>query len=335
MLKNVGLGNDHQAADDAWRAPILTRSPMMEAMLAQAKLVAATDASVFIQGESGVGKELLAKAVHLASPRLHKPFVAINCGAIPENLLESELFGHAKGAFTGAVKAHVGLFQSAEGGTLFLDEIGDMPINLQVKVLRALQERVIRAVGSTQDMRINVRLISATHRNITAEMAEGRFREDLYYRINVVTLQIPQLAERPEDIGLLAHHFLQIYTQKHQKSLTSFAPDALETLSSAAWPGNVRQLQNVIEQTVVLATTPIITNALVQKALHAQAHTLISFDAARQQFEYGYLVKLLKLTQGNVANAAKLAQRNRTEFYKLLERHHLQATDFKAENLDS
>lgn len=334
-LKNVGLGNDHQAADDAWRAAILTRSPMMEAMLAQAKLVAATDASVFIQGESGVGKELLAKAVHLASPRLHKPFVAINCGAIPENLLESELFGHAKGAFTGAVKAHVGLFQSAEGGTLFLDEIGDMPINLQVKVLRALQERVIRAVGSTQDMRINVRLISATHRNITAEMAEGRFREDLYYRINVVTLQIPQLAERPEDIGLLAHHFLQIYTQKHQKSLTSFAPDALETLSSAAWPGNVRQLQNVIEQTVVLATTPIITNALVQKALHAQAHTLISFDAARQQFEYGYLVKLLKLTQGNVANAAKLAQRNRTEFYKLLERHHLQATDFKAENLDS
>ena len=334
-LKNVGLGNDHQAADDAWRAAILTRSPMMEAMLAQAKLVAATDASVFIQGESGVGKELLAKAVHLASPRLHKPFVAINCGAIPENLLESELFGHAKGAFTGAIKAHVGLFQSAEGGTLFLDEIGDMPINLQVKVLRALQERVIRAVGSTQDMRINVRLISATHRNITAEMAEGRFREDLYYRINVVTLQIPQLAERPEDIGLLAHHFLQIYTQKHQKSLTSFAPDALETLSSAAWPGNVRQLQNVIEQTVVLATTPIITNALVQKALHAQAHTLISFDAARQQFEYGYLVKLLKLTQGNVANAAKLAQRNRTEFYKLLERHHLQATDFKAENLDS
>ena len=334
-LKNVGLGNDHQAADDAWRAAILTRSPMMEAMLAQAKLVAATDASVFIQGESGVGKELLAKAVHLASPRLHKPFVAINCGAIPENLLESELFGHAKGAFTGAVKAHVGLFQSAEGGTLFLDEIGDMPINLQVKVLRALQERVIRAVGSTQDMRINVRLISATHRNITAEMAEGRFREDLYYRINVVTLQIPQLSERPEDIGLLAHHFLQIYTQKHQKSLTSFAPDALETLSSAAWPGNVRQLQNVIEQTVVLATTPIITNALVQKALHAQAHTLISFDAARQQFEYGYLVKLLKLTQGNVANAAKLAQRNRTEFYKLLERHHLQATDFKAENLDS
>ena len=245
------------------------------------------------------------------------------------------MFGHAKGAFTGAVKAHVGLFQSAEGGTLFLDEIGDMPINLQVKVLRALQERVIRAVGSTQDMRINVRLISATHRNITAEMAEGRFREDLYYRINVVTLQIPQLSERPEDIGLLAHHFLQIYTQKHQKSLTSFAPDALETLSSAAWPGNVRQLQNVIEQTVVLATTPIITNALVQKALHAQAHTLISFDAARQQFEYGYLVKLLKLTQGNVANAAKLAQRNRTEFYKLLERHHLQATDFKAENLDS
>lgn len=334
-LKNVGLGNEHQAADDAWRAAILTRSPMMEAMLAQAKLVAATDASVFIQGESGVGKELLAKAVHLASPRLHKPFVAINCGAIPENLLESELFGHAKGAFTGAVKAHVGLFQSAEGGTLFLDEIGDMPINLQVKVLRALQERVIRAVGSTQDMRINVRLISATHRNITAEMAEGRFREDLYYRINVVTLQIPQLSERPEDIGLLAHHFLQIYTQKHQKSLTSFAPDALETLSSAAWPGNVRQLQNVIEQTVVLATTPIITNALVQKALHAQAHTLISFDAARQQFEYGYLVKLLKLTQGNVANAAKLAQRNRTEFYKLLERHHLQATDFKAENLDS
>jgi len=329
-LRLNGAQNFHVDKDNNnWRSAILTRSPKMENLLDQAKLVAATDASVFIQGESGSGKELLARAIHQASPRQTKPFVAINCGAIPENLLESELFGHSKGAFTGAVKSHVGLFQSAEGGTLFLDEIGDMPQTLQVKVLRALQERVIRPVGSSTDVNIDVRLISATHRNLNIAMREGNFREDLFYRINVVSLEIPSLANRREDISLLANHFLHVFNQKHKKTIQSIAPDALEMLIAAPWPGNIRQLQNIIEQTVILATTHIIHANLIQKALQEEPSDVISFEAARLHFEHGYLINLLKTTQGNVTKAAKLAQRNRTEFYRLLERHQIQANAFK------
>jgi two-component system response regulator GlrR len=315
--------------DDSWRADILTRSSIMDSLLGQAKLVANTDASVFIQGESGSGKELLARAIHRYSARSAKPFVAINCGAIPENLLESELFGHSKGAFTGAINNHVGLFQSAEGGTLFLDEIGDMPQALQVKVLRALQERVIRPVGSTTNIDIDLRLISATHRNLVNEMKEGRFREDLFYRINVVSLEIPSLANRREDVSLLANHFLQTFSQKYKKKLHSFAPDALETLITAPWPGNVRQLQNIVEQTVVLATTQVIPVNLVQKALQEGSNSVVPLDVARQQFEFNYLINILKTTEGNVTQAARLAQRNRTEFYRLLDRHNIQASTFK------
>ena len=320
--------------DSEWRSAILTRSPQMENLLGQAKLVAITDASVFIQGESGSGKELLARAIHNASPRSAKPFIAINCGAIPENLLESELFGHSKGAFTGAVSNHIGLFQSANGGTLFLDEIGDMPQALQVKVLRALQERVIRPVGHTKDVNIDVRIISATHRDLSEEMRAGRFREDLFYRINVVSLDIPSLANRREDISLLANHFISTFNQKHKKNIQSFAPEALEMLISAEWPGNVRQLQNVIEQTIVLATTQIIPLNLLEKALQDSANTIVPLDVAKQQFEQSYLINILKATQGNVAQASKLAKRNRTEFYRLLERHHIQPNAFKSNNLD-
>ncbi|MDI1361467.1 sigma 54-interacting transcriptional regulator [Methylotenera sp.] len=320
--------------DDSWRADILTRSSTMESLLGQAKLVANTDASVFIQGESGSGKELLARAIHRYSARSAKPFVAINCGAIPENLLESELFGHSKGAFTGAINNHVGLFQSAEGGTLFLDEIGDMPQALQVKVLRALQERVIRPVGSTTNIQIDLRLISATHRNLVNEMKEGRFREDLFYRINVVSLEIPSLANRREDVSLLANHFLQVFSQKYKKKLHSFAPDALEILITAPWPGNVRQLQNIVEQTVVLATTQVIPVNLVQKALQEGSNSVVPLDVARQQFEFNYLINILKTTEGNVTQAARLAQRNRTEFYRLLDRHNIQASTFKNSSED-
>jgi two-component system, NtrC family, response regulator GlrR len=316
-------------ANETWREDILTRCPAMENLLMQAKQIATSDVSVLIQGESGTGKELLAQAVHKASLRNQHPFVAINCGAIPENLLESELFGHAKGAFTGAVNAHVGLFQSANGGTLFLDEIGDMPLSLQVKLLRALQERMIRPVGSTQQIPFDVRLITATHRNLQEEMQHNRFREDLFYRINVVSLELPSLANRREDISLLAHHFLTRYSQKHQKKAKSFAPEALDSLIKAPWPGNIRQLQNVVEQMVVLATAPIIPLSLVQKALQIDQNNILPLDVAKQQFEHQYLTQLLKSTQGNVAQAAKLAQRNRTEFYRLLERHQIQANLFK------
>jgi two-component system response regulator GlrR len=316
--------------DSRWRAEIITRNPSMEDVLAKARLVAESDAGVFIYGESGTGKELLACAIHRASPRSAQPFVAINCGAIPEQLLESELFGHVRGSFTGAVRDHKGLFLAANRGTLFLDEIGDMPVALQVKLLRVLQERKVRPVGSTESHEVDVRIISATHRNIEAEMAAGNFREDLFYRLNVVALTLPTLAERREDIPLLAKHFLGVLTDKYKKDVNAFAPEAMELLVTAAWPGNVRQLYNVVEQSVALATTPLIPVALAQQAIQNQQSEFASFEDARRRFEREYLTQLLKITEGNVTQAARLAKRNRTEFYKLLGRHQLEPKLFKA-----
>jgi two-component system response regulator GlrR len=322
-------GAGTQAAGERWRAGIVTCNATMEAVLAKARLVAATDAGVFILGESGTGKELLARAIHDASARHDQPFVAINCGAIPEQLLESELFGHIKGAFTGAVREHKGLFQSADRGTLFLDEIGDMPQPLQVKLLRVLQEKQVRPVGSTQSFDVDVRIVTATHRDIDAEMKAGRFREDLYYRLNVVALRLPPLADRREDIPLLARHFLATLSARYGKTIGGIAPDALEMLVSAAWPGNVRQLYNVIEQAVALCGGPMVTAILVQQAIQHQLQDFTSFDQARRDFERDYLARLLKLTAGNVSQAARLAKRNRTEFYKLLQRHTLDPAAFK------
>ena len=320
--------------NDTWRASIISGSQQMQSLLAQAKLVAESDASVLIQGESGTGKELLAQSIHHASPRCERPFVAINCAAIPEALLESELFGHKKGAFTGATRDHQGLFQTADGGTLFLDEIGDMPMSIQAKLLRALQERMIRPVGASTQAPINVRVICATHKNLILEMQEHRFREDLYYRINVVSLEIPPLAKRREDIPLLANHFLAVLNKKYHKNINGFAPDAFELLISAPWPGNVRQLQNIMEQVVVLSTTPIITSGLVERALQDNISSIITFDAARKNFEQQYLINLLKATQGNVTQAARIADRNRTEFYKILDRHHINPALFKTQVTD-
>jgi two-component system response regulator GlrR len=301
----------------------------MEGLLRQAKLVADSDASVLIFGESGTGKELLARAIHEASPRSARPFVAVNCGAIPSDLLESELFGHARGAFTGAVQSHKGLFQAADGGTLFLDEIGDMPLPLQVKLLRVLQEGEVRPVGSTQPIPVDVRMISATHRDLDSQREQGLFREDLYYRLNVVSLNLPALADRREDIPLLAGHILQRLAERYRKPPLSLAPDAMALLIAAPWPGNVRQLLNLLEQSVALATTPVIPATLVQAALKEDAAALIPFEEARKTFERDYLVRLLKITGGNVTQAAQLAKRNRTEFYKLLQRHRLEPGMFK------
>ncbi|MDQ8036492.1 MAG: sigma 54-interacting transcriptional regulator [Pedobacter sp.] len=317
-------------ADEGWREQIISHSARMAEVLAEARLVAASDASVLIGGESGSGKELLAQAIHRASPRARQPFVAVNCGAIPEPLLESELFGHVKGAFTGAVQTREGLFQAAHGGTLFLDEIGDMPLTLQVKLLRALQERVVRPVGSSQSIAVDVRVISATHRNLDEAMADGSFREDLYYRLNVVRLNLPTLAERREDIPLLANHFLKQLAEKYGKSLRGFAPEALKALATAPWPGNVRQLYNVVEQVCALATSPLIPPGLVQRALRAPDSEVLAYAEAKARFERDYLVRLLKLTEGNVADAARLAERNRTEFYRLLQRHDLSPDLFRA-----
>jgi two-component system response regulator GlrR len=317
---------------EQWREEIVSRSHAMAELLAEARLVAASDASVLIRGESGTGKELLARAIHRASRRAKAPFIAVNCGAIPEPLLESELFGHVKGAFTGAVGAREGLVQAADGGTLFLDEIGDMPLMLQVKLLRVLQERVVRQLGADSGKPVDVRILSATHRDLDAAMHEGQFREDLYYRLNVITLTLPPLSQRREDIALLATRFLQALAAKYGKQVTGFAPDALEALTRAPWPGNVRQLVNVVEHVCALATSSLAPLSLVQRALKVPSLEVLSYTAAKQRFERQYLVQLLKLTDGNVADAARLAERNRTEFYRLLQRHELDAALFRTES---
>ena len=316
--------------EENWRSEIISRSARMEEVLAEARMVAQSDASVLLRGDSGAGKELLARAIHKASPRAKKPFVAVNCGAIPEALLESELFGHMKGAFTDASSNHKGLFQAADGGTLLLDEIGDMPPALQVKLLRVLQERAVRPLGSSQSIPVDVRIISATHRDLEAAMAASQFREDLYYRLNVVTLHLPTLGERREDIALLANHFLNRLAGKYGKRLSGFAPEALKALTTASWPGNVRQLFNVVEQVCALSTTPLVPLALVQRALRTPSIEVLNYADAKQKFEREYLVGLLKLTDGNVADAARLADRNRTEFYRLLQKHALTPGQFKA-----
>jgi two-component system response regulator GlrR len=324
-----GALSEQEISHAAWRKNIITQSAIMEDLLTKAGLVAEGDASVLIYGESGVGKELFAHAIHDASKRRGHPFVAINCAAIPEQLLESELFGHVKGAFTGAVRDHKGLFQLAEGGTLLLDEIGDMPVLLQVKLLRVLQERQVRPVGSTQAMPVDVRIISATHRDLKAEIAAGTFREDLYYRLDVVALTIPALSQRREDVPLLTNYFLSTFSEKYQKNINGFSPEAMEMLVSASWPGNVRQLMNVIERCVALSTAPLISAIAVYDAMHREEEQLVSFEDARKSFERDYLVRVLKITGGNVTQAARLAKRNRTEFYKLLQRYQLDPSVFK------
>ena len=322
-------GSSPDAIDNSWRGEIVTASPVMDILLAEARLAAQSDAALLIQGESGTGKELLARAIHRASPRHAKPFVAINCGAIPAELLESELFGHVKGAFTGAGRDHPGLFQSAEGGTVFLDEIGDMPAPLQVKLLRVLQECEVRPVGATETRAVDVRILSATHRNLEEAIIAGAFREDLYYRLNVVNLTLPPLRERREDIPLLAQHFLSTLTEKYRRRIHGFAPDALEMLSAADWPGNIRQLHNVLEQCCALCTTATIPATLVSRALRDKPAEIQPLAEARSAFERDYLITLLKLTHGQVSEVARLAGRNRTEVYRLLQRHGLTPALFK------
>lgn len=325
----LNIQPDQLTNDEAWRAGIITRSPNVLEILNEARLAAVSEANIFINGESGTGKELIARAIHRASPRHEKPFIAVNCSAIPDNLFESELFGHIRGAFTGALNNHEGLFQAAHKGTLFLDEIGDLPLPLQTKLLRVLQERQVRPVGATRSIDVDVRIISATHLNLEQHMETGQFRKDLYYRLNVVSLKLPPLSERREDIPLLAQHFITQLAARNHKQITGFSPEALDVLIHASLPGNVRQLFNVVEQSVVLSVSPIISAALVQKALRDRPPELLSFNEARNRFERDYLVQLLKIAQGNVSQAARMAQRNRTDFYKLLSRHDLDPAVFK------
>ena len=313
-----------------WRRDIISKSAAMEELLSRAWLVADTESTVLIRGESGTGKELLAIAIHRASSRKDGPFIPVNCAAIPEALLESELFGHAKGSFTGASKRYIGLFQSAHKGTLFLDEIGDMPLHLQVKLLRVLQEKQVRPVGTTTPVPVDVRIISATHRNLEEAIEYKQFREDLFYRLNVVSLELPPLHERKEDIPLLAEYFIQILTGDNEKAVKRITPEAMQILVDAAWPGNVRQLYNVMENAFALATSPLITEDLLHDTIKQHQKKIIPLFEARRQFEQQYLIKLLQTTQGNVSQAARVANRNRTDFYKLLNRHHIIPDLFKS-----
>jgi len=313
-----------------WSKHIITRSPDMIQLLKQAEQIADKNVSVLINGASGTGKELLASAIHKASSRANMPFVALNCGALPENLLESELFGHAKGAFTGAVQANIGLFREADGGTLFLDEIGDMPLPLQVKLLRALQERSVRPVGSTTSVDVDVRIISATHKDLQVAMQDNEFREDLYYRLNVVNLNIPKLKDRFEDIPLLADFLLKESAKKHNINVLKFADDAMSILTKSDWPGNVRQLVNVVERCVALTNAKIIPASLVEQSLSQETQYWPTLTEARDSFEYRYLCRLLQLTDGNVTKASDMAGRNRTDMHKLMKKHGLNAADFRA-----
>ncbi len=317
-------------AAGAFGRNIIHRSNVMAELLEQGELVAQGDITVFISGETGTGKEVLARAIHAASPRREHTFIGVNCGAIPEQLLESELFGHEKGSFTGANNRHEGLFLAADGGTLFLDEIGDMPLDLQVKLLRVLQDFEVRPVGSTRSVPVNVRIISATHNNLEELVARGEFREDLYYRLNVVPLMMPRLAERADDIPLLLEHFLLQQATKSGKKKKHFAPEAMAYLSGASWPGNIRQLANAVELCTTLNIGDIIPLSMAQRALREEPVQIKTLKDAKADFERNYLVSILRVTEGNVASAARIAGRNRTEFYKLLNQYGLDAATFRA-----
>ncbi len=331
MAEATGRKRATATGDESWRAGIVTRSHVMERLLPELKLIAASDASVLIQGESGCGKEVIARAIHKASARRDGPWVAINCAAVPADLLESELFGYRKGAFTGAVKDQEGLFIQARGGTLLLDEIGDMPITFQAKLLRAIQERRIRPVGAGQEIDIDARLISASHHDLEQAIQAERFREDLFYRLNVVRLDVPPLRERPEDIVPLAEHFLvQLQMDRpDDERIQGFSREALRRLLAHDWPGNIRQLRNVVEQACALCRKGPIPASLIERALKSEQVSITPLAEARDAFERDYLARILRMAEGNVSEAARMAGRNRTEFYRLLKRHRIEPSDFK------
>ncbi|MDM8567597.1 sigma 54-interacting transcriptional regulator [Candidatus Halobeggiatoa sp. HSG11] len=309
---------------------IIHQSVIMANLLKQAQRVAKTRSSVFIGGATGTGKELLANAIHNASPRCDKVFMEVNCGALSEQLLESELFGHEKGAFTGAVRKNLGMFQAANGGTLFLDEVGDMSPNLQVKLLRVLQDGKVRPVGAVNSVEVDVRIISATHHNLEAATKRGEFRDDLFYRLNVIPLYMPSLSERKEDIPLLIGHFLGIQAEKEELEETPrFAPEALEYMMSLPWYGNVRQLENVIEQCSVLSISPIIPVSLVKEALRESENNLQTLAEARKEFDQYYLNRILNMVNGDIKHAANIAGYKMEKFEKLLKQFNIDSTNFR------
>ncbi|MCP5057939.1 MAG: sigma-54-dependent Fis family transcriptional regulator [bacterium] len=308
--------------------PIVAASEAMIRVLELVERAAEYKATILLTGESGTGKEVLARALHSQSGRRDDSFVALNCGAIPEALLESELFGHAKGAFTGADRARRGLFVEANGGTLFLDEIGEMPLALQVKLLRVLQEEEVRPVGESKPRKVDVRVLAATARNLQQEVAEGRFREDLFYRLNVLHIEVPALRDRREDIPLLVDHFVDSSSRSLGKPIRGVADDALARLTNYAWPGNVRELENVIERAVILADSERITLRELPRTVADDAASPadslesgnLCLKRARRKFEADHILRALEATGGNRTHAARLLEiSHRALLYKIKE----------------
>jgi two-component system response regulator GlrR len=308
---------------------IIARSDKMKQVLEQVSRIAKTECTVHIQGESGTGKELIAKAIHLASQRKDKPFVAIKCAAIPENLLESALFGHERGAFTGAVRSSRGLFAQADGGTIFLDEIGDMPLSIQAKLLRVLQEKQFYPVGSEKSAEVDIRVVVATNKDLENEVKKGNFREDLFYRIHVIPIFLPPLRERKEDIPLLAEYYLRNLGEQMGKRFKGFTPEAIQKLMSYDWPGNVRELRNSVEYAAAMSHKETITEEYILEKKDVQHDEFRPLREARDDFEKGYIIRMLEFTKGNVSKAAQLAGKYRADFYNLLKKYNLNPEVFK------
>ncbi len=302
---------------------LIGQSPGMVAVYRTVARVAGLDTTVLIEGETGTGKELVARAIHEASPRAHRPFVVVDCTALPETLVESELFGHERGAFTGATQSLRGLLEAADGSTCLLDEVGELSLPLQAKLLRVLQERVIRRVGGNEPVPVDVRIIAATHRDLRKRVEEGTFREDLYYRLNVVSVRVPPLRERPEDVPLLARHFLGKYAAAAGKPITGFAPRTLALLSSYGWPGNVRELEHVVERAVALASSSLLMPEDLPAEIQAAAPRPPVPPRERmtlEELKRWYVRTVLQETGGNKARAAEILGIDRRTLYRMLER---------------
>ena len=308
---------------------IIGKSEAIGKLLEQVAQAAQVDSFVYISGESGTGKELVAKSLHLASSRKNGPFVAVNCAAIPETLLESELFGYEKGAFTGATQSRRGLLAQAEGGTFFLDEISEMPLTMQAKLLRVLSEMVFYPLGSTRTVKVDTRLVAASNKNLEEEVKQGRFREDLFYRIHVIHLKVPPLRERKEDIPLLTRHFFKKFADKMKKDAIGFSQGAFRKLMAYDWPGNVRELENCVESAVAMTNKRIISEDLLLQGKALSPTGLMAFKDAKTEFEKQYLTHLMEITEGNVSQAAKLAGKYRADLYELLKKHDLDPEKFR------
>lgn len=303
---------------------MITAAPAMTKVARMIERVAGASVSVMLLGASGTGKELLARGLHDTSPRAKKPFIAINCAAIPENLLEAELFGYEKGAFTGAVKTTEGKIELAEGGTLFLDEVGDIPLPLQVKLLRFLQERVIERIGGRKPIPVDVRIVCATHQDLEAMIAEGRFREDLYYRLAEIVVRIPPLCERHGDPTLLAHHFLKKFGRELNRNVKGFTPDALAALNAWHWPGNVRELENRMKRAVIMAEGSRLSAADLDLEEKPDEAELLNLKTAREIADRKAIRVALARTENNISSAAKLLGVSRPTFYDLLKQHNIE-----------